>query len=112
MRFTRVTFGVNSSPFLLNATIKSHLNQYPETWVTDELKSNLYVDDLLSEADSVEDAHKLYNESKEIMYEAAITLTKWQTNKKEILGKGVDENPHGPVKVLGVQWSPNSDCFQ
>ena len=112
MRFTRVTFGVNCSPFLLNATIKSHLNQYPDTWVTDELKSNLYVDDLLSGADSVDDAHKLYNESKEIMYEAAMTLTKWQTNKKEILGKGVDENPHGPVKVLGVQWSPNIDCFQ
>ena len=84
MRFTRVTFGVNCSPFLLNATIKWHLNQYPETWVTDELKSNLYVDDLLSGADSVEDAHKLYNESKEIMYEAAMTLTKWQTRKKSL----------------------------
>ena len=34
-------------------------------------------------------------------------------NKQEkILGKGVDENAHGPVKVLGEHWSSNIDCFQ
>ena len=52
MRFTRVPFGNKSSPFLLNATIKHHLDQYPITRVVQELQTNLYVDDWLTGADS------------------------------------------------------------
>ena len=30
-KFVRVVFGLTSSPFLLNATIKHHLNKYIES---------------------------------------------------------------------------------
>ncbi|XP_015750818.1 PREDICTED: uncharacterized protein LOC107330770 [Acropora digitifera] len=50
MRFTRVVFGVNSSPFLLNGTIRHHLNSYvdkdPE--FVEEVVRSLHVDDLAS----------------------------------------------------------------
>ena len=44
LRFTRVVFGVNSSPFLLNATIDHHMRKYQEI---DPLLTNFsYVDDV------------------------------------------------------------------
>ena len=47
-RFTRFVFGVNSSPFLLNGTLKHHITQYessdPE--FLSKMLHSLYVDDL------------------------------------------------------------------
>ena len=52
MRFTRVPFGNKSSPFLLNATIKHHLETFPKTKVVTQVLDRLYVDDWLTGADS------------------------------------------------------------
>ena len=51
MRFNRVTFGNACSPFILNAVIKLHLEKYDVDYTVEELKTNLYVDDLLTGAD-------------------------------------------------------------
>lgn len=49
LRFTRVPFGVEASPFLLGATLQHHLEQQgPEYEGTVRvLKENAYVDDLM-----------------------------------------------------------------
>ena len=53
----RVIFGVSSSPFLLNATIKFHLEHYLESNedTVQKLLRSTYVDDIITGADS-EDA--------------------------------------------------------
>lgn len=49
-RFARIVFGVNSSPFLLNATIRHHMNSYRtvDPSFVEEVLRSLYVDDLAS----------------------------------------------------------------
>lgn len=62
MRFTRVVFGVNSSPFLLNGTIRHHLNSYvdkdPE--FVEEVVRSLYVNDLASSKPDETSAYDFY----------------------------------------------------
>ena len=82
LRFTRVVFGVSSSPFLLNATIKHHVEKYasqsPEL-VRDLLRS-IYVDDIVFGADDEESAFNLYTRSKNILSSGSFNLRKFVTN--------------------------------
>ena len=63
MRFRRVPFGNCSSPFLLNATVKHHLATCSPSQAVQELKDNLYVDDLLTGADSTGEACSISDET-------------------------------------------------
>ena len=50
LRFTRLVFGLNQSPFVLEATLREHLSKYesicPE--IVNEIITSMYVDDLIS----------------------------------------------------------------
>ena len=50
-RFKAVLFGSVCSPFILNAVIKSHLERHP-TVVADNLKNNIYVDNVISSVET------------------------------------------------------------
>ena len=52
-RFKVVPFRMTSSPFMLNAVIDRHLSKFP-THVACDMKSNLYVDNLISGCNSEE----------------------------------------------------------
>ena len=54
-RFTRVPFGVVSSPFLLGATVEHHLDTY-DSAISENIKIDIYVDNLVTGSDSVEQA--------------------------------------------------------
>ena len=80
MRFCRVTFGINCSPFLLSATIKHHLEQEPNLKVVEELNENLYMDDWLSGAEETSEAANMHKDANQIMNKAGMNLTKWNTS--------------------------------
>ena len=58
LRFTRVVFGVNVSPFILNVTIRHHVNtcMLNDNALALELSKSLYVDDFVSGAKDVNNA--------------------------------------------------------
>ena len=96
LRFTRVVFGVSSSPFLLNATIKHHLEQFSESHpdVVSKLIQSAYVDDIVTGASSEDEAFNLYLESKELFRRGGFNLRKFLTNAKSLQQKIDDaENP-------------------
>ncbi|GFW86621.1 DUF1758 domain-containing protein [Trichonephila clavipes] len=71
-RFNRVIFGVNSSPFLLAATIKYHIEKYNEIHpiTVQHLDSFMYVDDWITGQDTREEALFMSRHAKNIMKES------------------------------------------
>ncbi|KAL5490750.1 hypothetical protein EMCRGX_G015929, partial [Ephydatia muelleri] len=98
LRFTRVVFGVASSPFLLNATLRYHLEMYrsADREIVDKLERALYVDDVTYGADSVEDAFLLYTKSKLWLKEGGFNLRKFVTNSS-VLQRRIDLQESCPV---------------
>ena len=86
LRFTRVVFGVSSSPFLLNATVKHHIEQYREDdpSFVEAVLNSIYVDDLISGGENVDNAFKLYEDSRSRLAKANFNLRKITTNSKEL----------------------------
>ena len=67
LRFTRVVFGVSSSPFLLNATFNYHLETYHQAdpQFVEKFLSSIYVDDLVSGSHDVQSAYKFYKKARQ-----------------------------------------------
>ena len=59
LRFTRVPFGMISSPFLLAATVKYHLNK-ADTPVAKKISDNMYVDNMVTGVATSEQAVEFY----------------------------------------------------
>ena len=136
-RFTRVVFGVSSSPFLLNATIRFHLEKYLEhnEGLVHHLLRSTYVDDIISGGPTEDEVFDLYTESKKIFYEGGFNLRKFLTNSPQLQERidrqespkrdnppqqdeptfseatlGVSRSPRMEEhKVLGVPWNSESD---
>ena len=116
MRFRRVPFGNCSSPFLLNATVQSHLASFPASRVVEELQENMYVDDFLSGADSIDKCCDMVQESSDVMSKASMNLVKWGSNspdvsqmlQRDFRDKLLDAESR---KILGLTWFARNDCF-
>ena len=112
-RFNRLPFGNASSPFLLNATIKYHINLFPQSRAKQELNSNIYVDNLMSGADSIEEAEALYSETCTMLSSANFQLDKWSTNGGKLHKLFLKDNVNNvSSKYLGVEWDSHNDIIR
>ena len=140
-RFNRVVFGVNCSPFLLNAVIRYHVNKYAEEdpMFATRMSNSFYVDDLVAGTSDVESGIQLYEKAKSRMKAGGFNLRKWKTNKLSLQteiakGEGLKGNSldsplsvndetyakeslgkgdnKGKNKVLGTTWNVAKDRFE
>ncbi|KAH7714922.1 Pao retrotransposon peptidase family protein [Aphelenchoides avenae] len=108
-RFTRVVFGIISSPFLLSATIKTHL-QREGSELAKELSECIYSDNVLILATDVQEAIHKALRAKEIFNGASMNLREFVSNSamvNQALGSCCEQLS----SFLGVSWDIATDCF-
>ena len=102
-RFARVAFGVFSSPFLLNATIRHHLTStdIPREFADKVLKS-LYVDDFVGGDDSDDSVFEMYKKLKSSFSNGGFNMRKWVSNSANLQERIKDSEEQSP-QVCQVQ---------
>ena len=112
-RFTRVPFGLNSSPFVLNGTLKKHTEKFANDidFVT-KTRDSLYVDDFTGGDDNIVAATKLHSKLNNRFQSANFNFRKWRTNDPMLRSLIADEDLNcESQKILGVKWDDREDTL-
>ncbi len=112
-RFTRVLFGSKASPSMLNLTVDHHLSRY-STELSELIRRNIYVDNLITGVDGAEEALELYKSGKKMFNDASMNLREWNTNNEEVLSQiplSDRADTALPSKVLGLKWNVFDDTL-
>ena len=113
-RFKVVLFGATCSQFLLNATIKRHLQNIQDGQpVIERLQRGLYIDNLQGTGNNVQELHEQFEVAIKTFSKAHLYLREWVSNCKplqdELRLKNVAAANQARVKVLGVYWETERD---
>ena len=97
MRFTRVVFGVSASPFLLNATIRKHVEGYRDGDYSfvEKFNRSIYVDDLTFGGKTEAKALELYEKSRQCLRQAGFTLRKFMSNSTTLQAHISSQDSYG-----------------
>ena len=88
LRFTRDLFGLVSSPFLLGGLIlEAHQWKGKDPKTVAVLRKSLYVDDIITGGNTIQEAQLRKDEVTEILGDATFTLHEWASNAKELEGE-------------------------
>ncbi|KAL0896002.1 hypothetical protein ABMA27_011992 [Loxostege sticticalis] len=125
-RLLTVTYGVSSAPFQALRTVaqlaKDSAEEYPAGAAV--LARDIYVDDVVTGADSIEQACQLREELAKILSSGGFQLRKWTSNSSQFFDslpsadlysedfKRFEEMSDLSLKILGLLWQPQSDSFR
>lgn len=123
-RMTRLTFGVKTSPYLASQVLRQIGTDQEEKHPVgaEVIKTSFYMDDVLTGADTVEDAQYKRKDLNEVLEEGGMPLCKWRSNSKELMDSIPEElqelsdlkitaSPSDCQKTLGLHWSTSKDCL-
>ena len=133
-------FGISSSPFLLNATIRFHLEQYLEfnEWLIHRLLQSMYFDYVITGGEAENKVLSIHSEAKQIFRNRVFNLRNFGKTlsfaRNKLMRRKVQYLPNQSLfniskrlseatlmntqaikselhKVLGMPWNPSTDCF-
>ncbi|XP_074031851.1 uncharacterized protein [Leptinotarsa decemlineata] len=118
-----VTLGVCSSPFLAIRTLsqlcEDEGKEFPNACAV--LMRDMYVDDIITGADSLNNAKSLQAELISLLKKGGFELCKWTSNHPSLLNhlppKDCQQSTLSfathdfAVKILGLKWNPTLDVF-
>ncbi|XP_021965025.1 uncharacterized protein LOC110860286 [Folsomia candida] len=109
VRHCRVLFGVNSSPFLLAATIEHHLNSYQNQLknIATKLLNSLYIDNSVTSVESYEEYEDFRANSTKMILEAGMDLRLWECSRRT-----EDDKKTEQANVLGIIWDKMEDTLK
>ena len=123
LRMTRVTYGVASSSYhSTRALQESGKTNGPNPNTVNVVLNDFWVDDLLSGADTLEEACVLQDDLIETLNKNCLPLHKWSSNEPQLVtrlpkdlqeaGKAyeINDKTH-QIKTLGLTWHPLEDHF-
>ncbi|VDK40503.1 unnamed protein product, partial [Cylicostephanus goldi] len=114
LRFTRVTFGLNVSPFLLGRTIQYHLEHSEEDHeLAQEIRENLYVDNLILSAQTLEEARIKASRARAIFEHMKMNLREFASNDTQLKETLPEEAcaKTTTMKLLGIKWETKLDTL-
>ncbi|CAL8137208.1 unnamed protein product [Orchesella dallaii] len=122
-KLTTVTYGTASAPFTAVRCLQQLAteNKLEHPVAASKLEEDLYVDDLMSGAESSEEAISIVDDLTKITATAGLSLRKWTSNSEDVLAAIPVElretqlplsfEKEAKMKALGVQWNPSTDNF-
>ncbi|PIC52963.1 hypothetical protein B9Z55_002856 [Caenorhabditis nigoni] len=110
-RYSRVPFGLKSSPYLLNASIRMLLEEQNHP-TADIMARSTFVDNVYMGVNSIQEAEEFYHYSKKIFGSVLMRLCQYVSNDKEVnqyfaQHEGEAEDPL--QKLLGIKWDTTTD---
>ena len=77
LRFTRLVFGLNQSPFILEGTLKTHFERYKSMYLEliRKIRDDMYVDDLVTGGESLQEVEKIKFDFIELFEKGGLNFT-------------------------------------
>jgi len=123
-RLTTVTYGLVCAPFLAVRTLRQLAEDEADRFSkgSSVLLRDVYVDDVLTGADTIEEALQLQTELIQLCKAGGFPLKKWTSNVGQLMETipAEDRAQITPLAwstqgenhfTLGLLWSPEADCF-
>lgn len=113
-----VTYGINTSAYQAIRTIRQLLTDEGDDFpaAASILVESIYVDDIVTGANSLEEAVELKNQLVAMFARGGFELSKWASNAPQLAPGSPAQDQLLPqdshhVKILGLTWSPGDDHF-